>query len=110
MIRLFSYGTLQQRSVQVASFGHELSGHADALPGYVRRMVTIDDPEVVRLSGAAQHPNVEPSDQSDDSVPGMVFEITEAELVAADRYEHAGGYHRVAVTLASGVQAWVYRR
>lgn len=38
---------------------------------------------------------------------GTVFEVTEAELAAADRYEPAG-YKRVSARLASGKQAWVY--
>jgi gamma-glutamylcyclotransferase (GGCT)/AIG2-like uncharacterized protein YtfP len=96
--------------VQIANFGRELAGRTDALPGYVRRMVAIDDAEVVRVSGAAYHPNAEPSSQPGDMVPGMVFEITEDELAAADRYEAAGQYHRISVTLASGVTAWVYCR
>lgn len=40
---------------------------------------------------------------------GMVFQISEDELAAADRYEVAD-YKRVAVTLASGLTAWVYVR
>jgi hypothetical protein len=35
-VLLFSYGTLQISSVQVATFGRELTGRADWLPGYVR--------------------------------------------------------------------------
>jgi gamma-glutamylcyclotransferase (GGCT)/AIG2-like uncharacterized protein YtfP len=42
-----------------------------------------------------------------DEVKGIVFEITSAELAAADRYEVAE-YRRVLVTLKSGVKAWVY--
>ena len=37
----------------------------------------------------------------------MVFEVSERELAAADRYEPAG-YKRVIATLASGTKAWVY--
>ncbi|RJT86254.1 gamma-glutamylcyclotransferase, partial [Arthrobacter frigidicola] len=47
--------------------------------------------------------------QADDSVAGTVFQISEEELAAADRYEVAD-YKRVAVTLASGLTAWVYVR
>lgn len=36
-----------------------------------------------------------------------MFEITAAELAAADRYEVAD-YKRVEVTLSSGLKAWVY--
>jgi hypothetical protein len=42
-----------------------------------------------------------------DHVPGMVFEVTAAELAAADAYEVAD-YKRVAARLASGATAWVY--
>jgi gamma-glutamylcyclotransferase (GGCT)/AIG2-like uncharacterized protein YtfP len=105
---LFSYGTLQDRNVQIANFGRELVGRTDTLPGYARTMVAIDDPEVVRVSGASHHPNAEPS--NGDTIRGTVFEITEEELAAADRYEAAGRYHRVAVKLASGVDAWMYCR
>lgn len=32
---LFSYGTLQQKQVQLANFGRELTGSKDILQGYV---------------------------------------------------------------------------
>ena len=38
----------------------------------------------------------------------MVFEISEAELVDADRYEEKASYTRIHTTLASEMQAWVY--
>ena len=41
-------------------------------------------------------------------VPGLVFEITDAELAWVDAYEAAASYRRVEATLASGGQAWVY--
>jgi len=103
---LFSYGTLQQDSVQMASFGRLLKGRADTLPGYRQTLIAITDPEVVRTSGKAYHPIVAPGDAG-DCVPGTVFEITAEELAAADRYE-VSDYKRVAARLASGVTAWVY--
>ena len=48
-VLLFSYGTLQDKDVQIASFGRELTGREDALPGYVRRIVPIVDPNVATL-------------------------------------------------------------
>jgi gamma-glutamylcyclotransferase (GGCT)/AIG2-like uncharacterized protein YtfP len=107
---LFSYGTLQDRNVQVANFGRELTGRADALPGYARRMVTVHDPKVLAVSGTAQHPNLERSANPEDAVGGTVFEITEEELAEADKYEEASNYARIVVTLRSGTQAWVYVR
>lgn len=104
---LFSYGTLQLEAVQLATFGRKLHGAPDALPGYARSMVAITDPDVVATSGAAEHPIVKFSGAAADSVAGTVFTITTAELESADRYEVAA-YKRVAVTLASGLSAWVY--
>jgi gamma-glutamylcyclotransferase (GGCT)/AIG2-like uncharacterized protein YtfP len=104
--RLFSYGTLQQDEVQMASFGRLLKGVADALPGWRQEMVEITDPDVLAKSGQTHHPIVLPG-RRDDSVPGMVFEITADELAAADRYE-VSDYKRMSVTLASGLVAWVY--
>jgi hypothetical protein len=106
-ILLFSYGTLQQENVQLASFGRLLDGHDDAMPGFAQTMLEITDPEVIRTSGKRFHPVVAPSDNPADSVPGKVFAITVEELAAADRYEVAD-YTRISVRLASGKEAWVY--
>jgi gamma-glutamylcyclotransferase (GGCT)/AIG2-like uncharacterized protein YtfP len=107
MPKLFSYGTLQQEDVQLATFGRRLTGVSDALVGYRHSMVAIDDPEVVRTSGKTHHPIVAFTGQGEDRVAGAVFEISEAELAHADTYEVAT-YVRVRATLASGVEAWVY--
>lgn len=106
-VSLFSYGTLQQAEVQIASFGRLLEGADDALPGYRQAMVEITDPEVIRKSGKAFHPIVMRSDSPNDEVQGKVFEITLAELAAADAYE-VSDYTRVFVRLKSGLDAWVY--
>lgn len=106
-ILLFSYGTLQQDNVQLASFGRLLDGHDDAMPGFSRTMLEITDPEVIRTSGKRFHPVVAPSGNPADSVPGKVFSISAEELAAADRYE-VSDYKRVSVRLASGKEAWVY--
>ena len=94
---LFSYGTLQDRDVQVANFGRELTGRADVLPGY-------------RLGVAgseSQYANAEAS-SGHDEVSGTVFEVSEGELAAADKYEEDAGYQRIVVLLESGDRAWVY--
>jgi gamma-glutamylcyclotransferase (GGCT)/AIG2-like uncharacterized protein YtfP len=106
-VLLFSYGTLQQKKVQMANFGRLLSGRPDALPGYILLPITIHDPSVIELSGKSQHLIAKRSERTADEVAGMVFEISAEELAAADRYEVAE-YTRVEVTLKSGVTAWVY--
>jgi len=106
-ILLFSYGTLQDKAVQLANFGRELTGRQDAMTGYVLNWVDITDPEVVKTSGKAKHPIVHASYDPKDEVCGMVFQITQQELRAADAYEVAD-YKRVSVLLKSGVHAWVF--
>ena len=108
-VLLFSYGTLQDKAVQIATFGRELLGRADCLPGYSQSLLAIEDAQVVATSGKTHHPIVQASANPRDEVPGTVFEITAQELAAADDYE-VSDYRRVAATLKSGAQAWVYVR
>ncbi|MFI1993864.1 gamma-glutamylcyclotransferase family protein [Actinoplanes sp. NPDC020271] len=104
---LFSYGTLQDPAVQRANFGRELEGRAAALPGYAQRLLAITDPEVLATSGQTHHPIVVETGEETDQVLGTVFEVTDEELTAADKYE-VDDYHRVLLSLDSGVRAWVY--
>jgi gamma-glutamylcyclotransferase (GGCT)/AIG2-like uncharacterized protein YtfP len=106
-VRLFSYGTLQLERVQLSTFGRLLHGTADAMTGYRLVPVEIADPEVIAISGTNMHTNLVPSADPADEVPGTVFEITAAELAAADDYE-VDDYQRVSVRLRSGVEAFVY--
>ncbi|MGZ7081261.1 MAG: gamma-glutamylcyclotransferase family protein [Thermoanaerobaculia bacterium] len=105
---LFSYGTLQLESVQRSTFGRLLRGQKDELPGYEQTLVTIEDPQVVATSGRTHHANVTFNGRDDSRVSGTVFEITDAELAAADRYEQVASYIRIAATLASGKSVWLY--
>jgi uridine kinase len=106
-VALFSYGTLRQPEVQRSSFGRLLDGRPDSLPGFATEWVEITDPNVVEASGSDRHPIVSRTDDNSDTVDGTRFEITPAELAAADRYE-VDDYRRVLAQLASGTNAWVY--
>jgi gamma-glutamylcyclotransferase (GGCT)/AIG2-like uncharacterized protein YtfP len=105
--RLFSYGTLQQENVQLATFGRRLAGTPDALVGFAVQSVEIRDPQVIAASGKTHHPVVVRSGRAEDRVAGTLFEITPAELASADAYE-VYEYERVEAELASGKHAWVY--
>ncbi|UTH75908.1 gamma-glutamylcyclotransferase family protein [Chromobacterium sp. IIBBL 290-4] len=107
MPKLFSYGTLQQDNVQLATFGRLLHGRPAQLVGFKQQMLEIRDAEVVRASGKTHHPIVSPSENPQDRVAGSVFDISAAELEQADRYE-VDDYRRVEATLDSGERAWVY--
>jgi hypothetical protein len=106
-VSLFSYGTLQLPQVQLATFGRRLEGRPDALPRYVLAPLAISSAEVVRISGAAVHSIARRTGDPADTIPGIVFTITPAELEAADRYE-VDAYARIEVELASGARAFVY--
>jgi hypothetical protein len=105
---LFSYGTLQDDGVQLSTFGRLLKGLRDELLGFEPSLVRIDDPQLVAASGRTHHANVTFNGRDDSRVSGTVFEITDAELAAADRYEQLAEYKRIAATLASGKRAWLY--
>jgi len=106
-VRLFSYGTLRDPQVQLATFGRLLEGERDAVVGYRRQMLTITDPAVVATSGSDRHPVLRASEDPAEAVEGTVFRISEQELLAADAYEVAD-YARTSVPLRSGGRAWVY--
>jgi hypothetical protein len=105
---LFSYGTLQQENVQLSTFGRPLHGQRDELPGFERSLVRIEDPQVVATSGNTHYSNVTFNGRNDSRVSGTVFEVTDAELAAADQYEQLAAYKRVVAMLASGKRAWMY--
>jgi hypothetical protein len=58
---LFSYGTLQQEDVQLATFGRRLAGTRDELLGFEPATVKIDDAATVRAIGRTEHANVRPA-------------------------------------------------
>jgi gamma-glutamylcyclotransferase (GGCT)/AIG2-like uncharacterized protein YtfP len=105
---LFSYGTLQQENVQLATFGRLLQGQRDELLEFEQSLVRIQDPQLVAKSGKTHHANVTFNGRKDSRVIGTVFEITDAELAAADQYEQLASYKRIATRLASGKNVWVY--
>jgi hypothetical protein len=82
---LFSYGTLQQEDVQLSTFGRRLSGQGDELLQYEPSAVRIEDPHVAATIGKTHHANVTFNGNADSRVPGMVFEITDAELASVDQ-------------------------
>lgn len=104
---LFSYGTLQQESVQLAIFHRKLNGTEDALCGYRLQIIRINDQQFVATSGTPDHRNLEFTGDSSDVVEGTAFTVTNADLQQADAYE-PDGYRRKLVQLRSGLNAWVY--
>ena len=104
---IFSYGTLRQPDVQRAVFERELHGENDFLTGFRIGTVKISNPNVVALSGAAEHPGLIQTGDPADRVAGTALAVSESELAAADAYERAD-YIRHEVKLASAKTAFVY--
>ena len=101
---LFSYGTLQRESVQIATFGRTLEGRRDALTGYRPSVVPIKS----SAEGDKHYRNAEFTGEPSDVVEGMVFLVSKNELYRADVYEQIAEYKRQRVQLKSGDEAWIY--
>ena len=104
---LFSYGTLQLEAVQLATFGRLLDGASDALPGFELGTLEIEDEAVIAISGKTQHTIAKFTGRDSDVILGTVFQVTLDDIEHADKYE-VEACKRIAVTLRSGVRAWVY--
>jgi hypothetical protein len=105
---LFSYGSLQQEDVQRSTFGRLLDGQHDELVGFELSSVPVEDPEVAARIGRTHHANLIPTGVDGRGVRGMVFEVTDDEIVRVDGYEAEFSYERIEARLASGRRAWVY--
>jgi gamma-glutamylcyclotransferase (GGCT)/AIG2-like uncharacterized protein YtfP len=103
---LFSYGTLQEDEVQLELFGRRLAGSKDVLKGYKTAPIEIRD-ELFDIQVGQQYLIAVPSTDENDTVDGTALEVSEAEILRADRYEPKE-YRRVSVRLESGKRAWVY--
>ncbi|GLX23455.1 MULTISPECIES: GDSL-type esterase/lipase family protein [Streptomyces] len=102
---LFSFGTLMDPKVQTALFGQVVPSRPASLAGYATRSLKITDPEVIAASGLDVHLILERRIGS--VVEGVVLELTDEQLAAADDYE-VDDYARRRVLLASGESAWAY--
>ena len=104
---LFSYGTLQLEKVQQETYNRILSGSKDSLTNYTLKSLEITNTEVLAKSEQQFHPIAVKTLSSDDSIEGVIFELTEQELLDTDTYE-VEEYKRVLETFNSGKEAWVY--
>jgi len=98
MPRIFSYGSLQQPAVQEATFGRQLDGHRDALPGFVLETLQHGNKSLANVRRGSEL----------DRVEGVALDVTDRELATADAYERTDAYTRIPAVLASGLEAWVY--
>jgi gamma-glutamylcyclotransferase (GGCT)/AIG2-like uncharacterized protein YtfP len=104
---LFSYGTLQKERVQLQLFGRLLIGTKDILKGYKLSSIEIKDESFLAKGEEKYQLTAIPSKDDADIVEGIVLEISEEELLLAEKYE-PDNYKRVKVALQSGREAWIY--
>jgi Gamma-glutamyl cyclotransferase, AIG2-like len=104
MAALFAYGTLLDERVRDTVFGRPLRGSPDALFGFALSSVAL---ATDATGSVVRYPNVVATGVTSDIVPGVRFDVTDADLSAADAYE-TSAYGRRVITLASGASAWVY--
>jgi len=107
MEKLFSYGTLQLENVQKDTFGRILIGSKDILMEYVIEHIKITDKKVILSSGTDIHPILKYTGNELDVVEGMIFDLTNEELLKADKYE-VDDYKREKVVFKSGKTGFVY--
>jgi hypothetical protein len=107
MPHLFSYGTLQKEQVQLETFGRILTGETDILIGYQLKMLEITDPEVLRKSNQKYHPILEFSGNVGDEIEGVLFEVSDNEILQADEYE-VDDYKRIETVFKSGKRGFIY--
>ncbi len=104
---LFSYGTLQKKNVQLELFGRLLNGTKDFLKGYKLSSIEIKDESFLSKGEQKYQLTAILSKDNTDIIEGIVFEISEEELLLADKHE-PDNYKRVKIVLQSGKEAWIY--
>src|SRR5215216_3637726 len=104
---LFSYGTLREERVQLKLFGRPLKGTKDILKGYKLSPIEIRDESFLSKGEQKNQQIAKLSNDKNDMIEGTIFEISEEELLQADKYEPED-YKRIKLKFESGKDAWIY--
>ncbi len=102
MEKLFSYGTLRSKQIQMQLFNKILPGTADQLLGYKLKSLQIEEE-----FGMADYVVAVPSEDATEIIHGVAFNISPSDLAKVDIFE-SNAYKRVEVKLKSGIVAWIY--
>ncbi len=102
MEKLFAYGSLQNEDIQKDLFGRILEGTPEKLIGYVVKQIQIEEE-----FGIVNYPIITQTENQENTINGMVYEISTKELHQSDLYEGLH-YKRVEVQLQSKQKAWAY--
>ena len=102
MENLFAYGTLRDKEVQETVFGRVLTGIPDKLIGYAVKEILIEEE-----FGMTEYPIIIATQNPEDSISGVLYQLSPRELQLADTYEGIH-YKRIEVELHSNEIVWVY--
>lgn len=102
MENLFAYGSLKDKEVQENVFGRVLEGTPDKLIGYTKKVIHIEEE-----FGLTPYPIITETQNPEDSIIGILYQLTEQELQQSDTYEGIH-YKRIQVELHSNEIVWVY--
>lgn len=102
MEKLFAYGNLREKDVQETVFGRILEGVPGKLVGYAVNRIQIEEEY-----GIDSYPIITPTQNPDDIIKGILYDITLRELQLVDTYE-GKHYKRIQVQLQSNEVAWAF--
>ena len=102
MENLFAYGTLKEKEIQETIFGRVLTGTPDKLVGYIIKEISIEEE-----FGLTPYPIITETQNPEDIISGIRFQLSERELELADNYEGIH-YKRIQVQLHSNETVWTY--
>lgn len=102
MEKLFSYGSLRSKQIQIQLFNKVLTGTKDQLLGHKLKSLQIEEE-----FGMADYVVAIPTEGTSDPIHGVVYNISSSDLAKVDTFE-SNAYKRVQVTLKSGTVAWIY--
>lgn len=102
MQKLFTYGSLQHEDIQEDLFGRILQGTPETLIGYELNEIKIEEE-----FGLIPYPIIMKTNNPEDTISGIVYQITLNDLHQADLYE-GSHYKRVQVQLQSDEIVWAY--
>ena len=102
MENLFAYGTLKDKEIQERIFGRVLKGTPDKLIGYAIKKIHIEEE-----FGLTEYPIITATQNPDDNIIGICYQLSERDLELADKYEGMH-YKRIKVQLHSNETVWVY--
>jgi gamma-glutamylcyclotransferase (GGCT)/AIG2-like uncharacterized protein YtfP len=94
---LFTYGTLNESTIQEIVFTRILKGSKDRLAGYA-----ISNEKIAGL-----YPTASKSSEQTKYIDGTLYAVSSDDILRADAYE-GKAYKRIKITLESGTHAWMY--